>query len=468
MFALFRKKSSVLSHSVPWGGLEFEEHELAPHYAVMGMTNSGKTLTIRMLMKAILAPKDGTLGVRALVYDPKQDFYPVLIGMGVPKESIVVFHPFDSRSTAWDIASDVTDAASSRQFAEILSPPEEQNLQPFFVNATIDLIAAVIDVFRVLRPKAWTLNDVVETLTSPVQLKAVLGLTQSGRDILQVYFSGGTETGSNVISTVRTKLARYETAARLSVRNTSRFSLTEWARSLDPRLILLGTDDKNAATLDPLNRAIILRASQLITGRADEDPKDATWFFVDEARWAGKLDGLAALLLKGRSKGAHVVLGFQDILGLREVYKGKVADELVGQCGNFAVLKLNSPETMAWAAKYFGNYEEYVASFGRSSSPQGGSTSINHSLTTRQSILEQEFRNYPLPTEEDGICGSFATPDDAWQGTVPRKFVARYLRARSDDELGRARPGGRGPGDGRLRLLNGWACLLYTSPSPRD
>lgn len=440
MFSIFRRKPAPIARVIPWGGVEFEEHELAPHYAVMGMTNSGKTLTIRMLMKAVLAPSSPERQVRALVYDPKRDFYPVLVGMGVPEESIVVFHPFDSRSTAWDIAADVNDAASSRQIAEILSPREKQNVQPFFINASIDLVTSVIDVFRTLRPGAWTLNDVIEAFTTHERLRKVLNLTPDGRDVLQIYLGGSQETGSNVFTTIRTKLVPYATAARLSARAKTKLSLTEWATSLKPRVLLLGTDDTNGASLDPLNRAIFLRASQLVTGRVDENPADESWFFVDEARWAGKLEGLTGLMLKGRSKGAHVVLGFQDILGLRDVYEGMVADEIVGQCGNFAVLKLNSPVTMNWASSYFGQFEEYVASFGESSSAQGNSSSVNYSLTVRHAMLEQEFRNFPLPDPDSGITGAFSCPDKAWRDTVPKRFVSTYLRSPSSHPGFDARP----------------------------
>lgn len=52
--------------------------------------------------------------------------------------------------------------------------------------------------------------------------------------------------------------------------------------------------------------------------------------FLDELRDLGRLDALNRLLLKGRSKNVSVVLGFQDIEGLREVYGDKVANEIVG------------------------------------------------------------------------------------------------------------------------------------------
>lgn len=432
MFAFWRRKKSA-NRPIPWGGVEFDDEELAPHYAVMGMTSSGKTLIIRMLMKAVLCPDGSGLRCRAVVYDPKRDFYPLLVGMGVKPAQIRVMHPFDARSVAWDIAADVRDPAASRQVAEILSPPEKQNVQPFFVNASIDLVAAVMNSLRVLRPDNWTLNDVVEAATAPDRLRAILAVTPDGRDVERVYFGGSPETGANVVSTIRTKLASYATAARLSARAKEKVSLAAWARSLEPEVLLLGTDDTNAATLDPLNRAIFLRASQLVTGRIDENPPDESWFFVDEARWAGRLEGLSGLLLKGRSKGAHVVLGFQDILGLREAYDGMVADELVGQCGNLAVLKLNSPETMTWAARYFGNYEEYVPSYGSSSGGESGTSSVNYNFTTRQAILEQEFRDMPLPKIGRGIRGAFASPDRTWQDTIPPRFVERYLVSASND-----------------------------------
>lgn len=427
MFGLFRKRDALTANVIPWGGVEFDEDDLAPHYVATGMTGSGKTLTIRMLMRAVLAPGGHGLKSRAVIYDPKQDFLPLLVGMGVPESSIHVFHPFDARSIAWDIAKDVTDAAASRQFAEILAAEEDHSPQRFFINATIDVVSAVIDVFRTLRPGNWTLNDVVEATASLDHLRGVLSLNRGGRDVLQIYIESNTETGANVISSVRSKIARYETAARLSARAQKRVSLTDWLREDQPHIILLGTDDKNSATLDPINRAIFLRAAQLVCGRLDEYPEDRSWFFVDEARWAGKLEGLASLLIKGRSKGAHVVLGFQDILGMRAVYKEGVADELIGQCGNKAIMKLNSPETMAWASNCFQKYEEYTASFGSSSGAQGSSSNVNYNLNVRQAMMEQEFMNFPLPTKSEGIVGAFVTPHDIWQGKIEPKFIKRYL-----------------------------------------
>lgn len=446
----FRRKKTVEpvpsgALRYPWGGYEFDPNvELAPHYAVMGMTNSGKTLTIRMLMRAVLLePGHPVPRHRAMVYDPKRDFLPLLVGMGVPEASIVLLHAFDKRAHVWHIAKDVDSRAAARQLAAILAPADKNSTQPFFANAAQDILAGVIDTLRVKTREQpdpqWTLNDVLEALSPRDRLKEFLRQTDDGKDLVDSYFEANPKTLGDILSTLRTKLAPFQDVARIWARifrdhPERRLSLSEWAVPPEkgppppPRVLLLGTDDTNAESLEPINRAMFKRASQLVTARPKENPDDQTWFFLDEVRWLGELDGLQGLLLKGRSKGAHVVLGFQDLQGLKHVYGEFQAEELVAQCGNLAILKLNSPETMEWAARYFGKYRDFVASFGESHSAQGGSTSTQQTPQEVSSILAQQFRLFPLPTEETGITGAFASPDDAWTDTIPPNIVDKFLR----------------------------------------
>jgi len=448
----FRKKeedepADEPMRSFPWGGLDIPEDQLEPHFAVLGMTNSAKTLTIRMLMRAALVEEDPRTGAtrlkcRAVVYDPKGEFYPLLVGMGVPAASIRVLHPFDTRSWAWNLAADVRDSSSAWQLASILAPTEDKSTQPFFSNATQDIVAGVLEVFRE-RGVDWTLNDVVEVATQPDRLREVLALSREGSELLQVYFHND-QTWGNIISTIRTKITPYRTVARLWSRcdTTRRVSLAQWVNDPTPSVLLLGTDDSNRAALDAINHAMFKRTSELLTSRPaarHDDPKTShneTWVFLDELRMAGSLDGLQSLLLKGRTMGVRVVIGFQDIQGLIHVYGQQQADELVGQCGNVAVLRLNNPSTMKWASTLFANYEEYTPGYStsHSSGAGGGSTSISTSwnLQQRQAMLEQEFRLFPRPTPESGITGAYIASNKAWRDVTPPAFVSNYLMDPSD------------------------------------
>ncbi|MCC6774090.1 MAG: type IV secretion system DNA-binding domain-containing protein [Gemmatimonadaceae bacterium] len=421
---------------LPWGGISFPRQLLSHHYLVIGQNQSGKTLLIRMLSASALCPDRGSLKERALVFDAKLEWYGVLRGLGVPESQILVLNPFDARATAWDIARDTTDSGAVRQIAHILIPVEPNSTQPYFANAARELVAVVIEIFRTFAPDQWTLNDVIEAFSDEHDLKSVLALTPEGRNALARYVLGNEKSSADVLSTLDTKLKPFAVAARLAARCTQRVSFREWSKSDFSRILLLGRDDTVASAMDPLNRAMVKCAVQYVLGRVEEDPADQTWFFLDECRWAGELDGLQGLLLKGRSKGAYAVLGLQDVQGMRHVYGQYQADEILAQCGNVAVLRLMCPDTMRWAAQLFGRYEEYLEGFGESetSGVQSSRTSSHDwKLSERPSILEQQFRSFPLPEPRIGIWGAFLCPGYAWMDCVPPQFIEVYLRAKSAD-----------------------------------
>ena len=190
-----------------------------------------------------------------------------------------------------------------------------------------------------------------------------------------------------------------------------------------------------------------------------------TWFFLDEVREAGKLDLLGRLLTKGRSKGAAVSLGLQDISGMREAYGREIADELLGQCNTKVVLRLNSPETAAWAAKLCGNREVLESHHGQSrnrTATVNGQTSsgesVSHTITQRPLILDSEILGLPETSREHGLIAFFINPltgpfkdhlESAWlskhllpadpsvKNFVPRPASDQYLRpwCADDDAL---------------------------------
>lgn len=402
-----------------WGGFDTPAMKLGPNYAVIGTTGSGKTLIHRMLMASALPDGRGGLRSRAIIYDPKRELYPVLLGMGIAPELISFFQPFDTRSVAWDIAADITRPDIADEIAAVLAPADKSD-NPFFLQSARRVIGGIMAAFHDTAPGNWSLNDVIEAASTLDTLKAALSTTADGRDLVHKYLTKPEPTVANIVSTIDTKLSLYQTVARLWTRASTKTGLRQWYKGTG--VILLGTHTENEIAFAALNRAIFKRASQIITGRAEENPPDETWVFLDEARDAEELDGLRRLLTGGRSKGAHVVLGFQDLDGLREVY-GKAADELVGMCDNLAVLRLNSTNTQEWASKFFGEYEYFQRSYGETSG-EHSSSSTQDSLSRRLAVLPQEFRLFRGPDREHGLPGVFATPAyGAWKVRIAGDFI---------------------------------------------
>jgi hypothetical protein len=96
---------------VCWGGTMQPLHRSNLGYLIAGVPGTGKTLSVRLLLQSFLDPrcKPSMPGNdRAGVYDPKQEFYPILRGMGVAAHRICLLNPFYLRGVAWDIADDYT------------------------------------------------------------------------------------------------------------------------------------------------------------------------------------------------------------------------------------------------------------------------------------------------------------------------------------------------------------------------
>lgn len=429
----------MASQHLQWADMPMNPKYGTEHFLVAGATGSGKTILINLLMKSVLEAKRSS---RAMVYDPKQEVLPTIYALlGLSEEDVAsgcspvrVLHPLDERCCAWDLASDFDGPVSARQFASILVPDGENEGagDSFFTNAVRDLLTGVMLAFINCVPaeRAWTFRDVLLTLLYEPYLRFVLEMdkTREGKSFPMVarlresYLDGDTRTASNIRATINTKLSIYEPIAatwHLAQIKNQTFSLSEWV-SDDPlcSTLVLGNDEASRSAIDAINQAVFKRASELLlakreaTKREREDGLNQTWFFLDEVREAGRLDGLSRLLTKGRSKGACVVLGFQDIAGMRAVYGDEVANEICGQCNNVAILRLNSASTAEWAVELFGR---------RLALTEGGSRSVdsegraNRGRDTgddeRPYVYTSNFLYLPQTSEANGLSGYFRSPN---------------------------------------------------------
>ena len=316
---------------------------------------------------------------RALVYDAKLEVIPQLSGMALQAPTII-FNPFDKRSVAWDMALDITEPATAKQIASIFIPDEKKASQPFFSDAARQLLEGVMVAFILTRPKQWTLRDVLIALKSGTRLTAVLSSTSVTKDLVETYLSNERETKS-IIATIATKLGPFDVVAALWDSAESKMSLREWLDS--ESILVLGNDEAYRSSLDVINQVIFKRIVELLLAQP-ETTLGRTWFFLDEVKEAGNLDALGRLMTKGRSVGASVVLGFQDVDGMYEAFGENQAKSILGQCATKLFLRLDSPETAKWAESVFGEYEavevKQSASLGESTS-EGTSTTKGTSST---------------------------------------------------------------------------------------
>jgi type IV secretory pathway TraG/TraD family ATPase VirD4 len=409
-----------------WGYGEMPIELGTQHFLVVGATGSGKTTIINILQNSIFGNQHGQ-NCRAFVYDPKQEALPTFNAMGCSPERIIITHPFDKRGARWDIAKDIDSPVTARQIATILVPESSSSdsADNFFTNAVRDLLAAVLMAFADCIPNAgkWDFRDVILAMLYQPYLEFILSRTTTrkyeqfsvGKRLIRSYLRGDSRTTSNILATISAKMSIYEPIAAIwNVRDKS-FSIKEWSEDGNTGIIILGNDEACRVPIDAINAAIFKRSVEKTLARRNLFPaeeksgQNMTWFFLDEVREAGRLDGLGSLLNKGRSKGACIVLGFQDIDGMRDVYGEEVANEIAGQCNSLAILQVNSPSTAEWASNCFGKHlkpenNQSISISDDIVQTQGTSNEVRNTIETGQFIL------MPKTNPKTGLPGYFRNP----------------------------------------------------------
>lgn len=431
-----------------------------------------KAITVPTQPKPMNLPDIRSLtweGHRALIYDAKQDILSLMAGMRLTCP-ISTLNPFDERCVSWDMAADITAPATAQQVASILIPEEKNASQPFFSDAARHLLSGVLMALMKKAPGGWTFRDVVVAMKSKDRLAELLSGVPETHDLVGTYLDA--RESSSIMSTVATKMAPYEVVAAAWSRARGTISLRQWLK--DESILVLGNDEAHRFALDAINRVIFKRLTELLLSQRELSPDEQratsrrTWIFLDEAREAGDLEGLSTLLTKGRSKGVCIVLGFQDIEGMRDAYGKERANEIVAMCANKAVLRLESPETAEWAGKIFGEYEQYEIeqswSQGQSTThgtsttdgtgkswgswlsgastthSRNSSESINRSETQnsseshaqkrvkRDAVLASEFMGLPVTSSKHGLTGYYVTRAvGAYKAHIPGDKLARAL-----------------------------------------
>lgn len=406
---------------LPWGGLRLPLSAATLHFAAIGATGSGKSVTLTLLMQEAFQMHAFGI-VRGLIYDAKRDVSSTLAAIG-GTDQIAILNPFDARALAWDIAQDITDETSARQVAQTLIPKNERENQPFFNDAARDLVSGAITSLQNLAPQHWCLRDLLQAVASESTLRSVLLATDATSHYIEQYFQPKT-TLQNILSAIATHMGPYRAiaAAWYQAAQAGRtFSLNDWISH--PRVLVLGEDETNRAALAAVNRLIFTRATELLLNQP-ERCTTLTWVFLDELRDLGRLDALNRLLLKGRSKNVSVVLGFQDIEGLREVYGDKVANEIVGQCGNYAFLKLNSPTTADWASHAIGEQEVMETIRHPSATPPFSVDPKSQQVKTRRVVLASQLLNIEPPKGLSQLTGYYlAASYGLYQSTLPVEAI---------------------------------------------
>ncbi|HZZ26713.1 MAG TPA: type IV secretion system DNA-binding domain-containing protein [Pirellulales bacterium] len=388
---------------IQWGEVPLPASDATAGFVAFGAPGSGKSIMLQLLEQSVLPRIPAGNDMRALVYDAKGDATSRLAAV-CPHVERRNSNPFDQRGWAWNMCADIREPRVAVEIGFTLIP-ETHESQPFFSDAARAWLIGVMLSFM-LTGADWTFGDLVRVLKSERRIKAVLKRHPQTRDIIEQYFSRHDQRlVANIMSTVATKLLRFEPVAAAWDTATNRFSLEDWIK--ENWILILGNSEASRIPIDAINRCMFRRSVDLLLGQSESFTRQ-TWYFLDEVtEIGGRLPNLVSLMKKGRSKGGCVAMAMQSISALRDQsnYGQYFASEILGQIANRWIGRLECVDTAEFLSRLIGDQERTVVHESFTSGKNGNSTTTSKHLETRRLVMPSELMSIDECNYENGISG---------------------------------------------------------------
>jgi Type IV secretion-system coupling protein DNA-binding domain len=435
---------------IKWGGVTLSSDAVVKNFLFAGQIESGKTLSLKMLMRQALRHVGRKNDWRGVVYDDKGDLTPFVYGLDCPT---IMLNPFDTRSASWAISEDITEFAHVDSIVSMfIAEKEGEGNGRFFSEAARQLMEGVMKAFLMIdldrkwqeKPLTkWTLRDVCLALQSEEYMKQLFRKFTP----LAHYEDILSRNNNDVIVTLRADIRPFTTIASLWFHadqgRREPFSIKRWLSKEQAEVLILNSDDERHRHIQSFNRVLLGRLMQLILKQKDSRTR-RTWIFLDEFSNIGQIVDFDRFITKSRSKGASVSIAFQNFSGVIAEYGEDLASKIITECGHKAFLRGDGPYAR-WSSEYLGNQRmrEIVCSYSES----GGMQAWDR-LESRQSGTSEHISEIPVVRSDDfcelhkagpdfGLSGYYYSSEvgkDVWLNKYASTQIEAIIEATSSED----------------------------------
>ena len=323
------------------------------HLAFIGAPGTGKSQAIMGLLDAIRERGDA-----AVIYDSKGTFTAYYYD---PRRGDILLNPLDKRSPAWTPWAEIEDEMDADRLAKALIPAGDHST-PFFADTARAMLSAALSRILPRHSREPSLEQLLHLLLhgSPEEREAFFRNT----DVVQIFDKGGERMRVSVEQNLRTYLRALRHLPLAEKGDGEPFSILRHIQGIDQRerqpwLFLPSPLRVKHTSIQPLLTCWIDCAAAAILSLGERRERRC-WVIVDEVKSLYRLPSLPDLMAEGRGFGACVVLGFQDLAQLRDVYGPDAAKSMSAVLGTKVLFKIADPETARWGADVLGEVEEEV------------------------------------------------------------------------------------------------------------
>lgn len=384
-------------NSVFWAMTRIPLSDACKHFLACGSVGAGKTTVIDLFTQSI-APrfqKGRSRPEQLIIFDSKGDAIPKLAANGLnvddPDSNVWLLNPYDKRSAKWSISDAVKTPLMARHFASLLIPEEPNSHTPYFWKSSRLVVRAMMTALNGRNPE-WELRDLIEGLSSYQRIRAIVSQNARAWRMAGAILEDKQHVHS-VVSSIVSRIEAFEDVAALwqTAPSEKTFSIESFLKTSG--VLVIGYDEVLKESFWPIN-ALLLKALAKEILRSSETYLPRHWFVFDEFPALGAIDTIQDLVNRGRSKGASVLVGFQSVDQLYQIYTPSGANNLLEQFAFKTFCRIGGPNTGDWAERYFGKYRRNEHVLTQNFGPVY-TYSIQHNIAERSIFLASYFMNLP-------------------------------------------------------------------------
>ncbi len=346
------------------------------HFLLCGATGSGKSVTIRQMLRQIARYDEP-----CILVDPEGEFTQEFYS---PERGDHLLNPVDARFPGWDPWGECENEADMEAQAASVFP-----LTPTMNETSTYYHRCARVIYRALLAHAPTRDpqQIPTLLADPEELLTHI----DGTDAAALLGARASDTRQGMLSTLQIACACF----RYLHPSPQPWSAREWVQQRRGWCFLtFREEDKEIALplvslwLDSLSRRLLSSGLH---------PTQTTWLVIDELAVLKAQPNLQQLLNRGRKRGMAVVLGFQDVLQLYALYGKAMVANMLDQPATRLLLRTNNGETQRWCAEDIGRREVERAMESETAGPENVRDAINrsHSRKEEPAVMGSQFGMLP-------------------------------------------------------------------------
>ena len=348
-------------------GLPLIKDTETQHILITGTTGSGKTNAFNHMMNQ-------TEGQKTVIVDFNGEFAKRFYDQACD----TIMNPFDKKFPGWDLFEECRESYHFDDLAESLIPHSGHDL--FWTQSARTVLSAVLNVLS--KTHQTSIGDILEMVNTMPLAELHKKLSKTKAAVL--LDPKNEKTAISIRMNVAAHIACLES---LIGEHKNPLSIRRWIQddSEGGRLFLTATPAQRA-TLRPLISCWVSIAIKSLM-ECEPDHHRRLWFMIDELPSLHKLTDLSLCLAEGRKYGACMVLGFQNIPQLEELYGPRITQSLVDLCGTKIMFRCASFEMAEKLSRLIGTQERQELQEGISFGAHEMRDGVSLNLQTKEKLV---------------------------------------------------------------------------------